>query len=121
MVECCILFVAESMGLFLIWPKLMAKRAGFHNRALLKDNPHLKKCYEAWRWTVPIAFALTTIVMITNYSAWIEIVEEPLVFNATVFFVTLIISTLIGEVIGEYYRYLKGIRWHKRFQQSRHF
>ncbi len=104
MTDFVVFLAVESVALFLLWPKLMERREGFNNRALLSDNPHLRQCYRVWRWTVPTTFLVIGVVAVSQFETFWPVFEDALVMNVAILMFAIVMGTGFAECLGEYYR-----------------
>ncbi len=102
--EFYVLCLLEAIGVFVGWPRFMYRRGGLHNPAMIKDNPHLKKCRAVWRWSVPCVFTPATLISFYILESNPTLQEDWLILNLVALFFSLIIGVFSGELLGDYFR-----------------
>jgi hypothetical protein len=105
MTEFIVAVIVETIALFYFWPKVMARRSGFGNPALLSDNPHLRRCFHARRWTAPTTFVLTASVVLLHIDTLHRLLEDLVLLNLLILFVALVLGGLLGEIVGDHFRH----------------
>lgn len=104
MMDFIVFLAVESVGLSYIWPKIMERREGFNNRSLLSDNPHLRQCYRAWRWSVPATFFASGVFVLSQFDSFWLLFEDVMLMNVCILLFAILVGSGISECLGEYFR-----------------
>lgn len=93
----------EAVVIFYFWSQFIGKR-GYHNAAILRDNPHLRIGYYARLWVTPAIFLLFSIMSAFALLQIHQDFMELLFLNAFLLVSSVFIGGLISKSIEEKYR-----------------
>lgn len=93
----------EAAVIFYFWPRFIGKR-GYHNAAILRDNPHLRIGYYARLWVTPAIFLLFSVTSALALHRIHQDLLELLFLNAFLLVSSVFLGGLISKSIEEKYR-----------------
>ncbi|MBX7152448.1 hypothetical protein K1X84_12460 [bacterium] len=103
MKEFLLFSLLEAAVIFYFWPRFIGKR-GYHNAAILRDNPHLRIIYYARLWVTPIIFLLFAVMSAVTLTRIHQDILELLFLNAFLLISSVFLGGLISKSIEEKYR-----------------
>ena len=95
---------AEFIAMVGFWPRLAGRSEGWHNEALLEDNPHLRVCLRAKQWATPVAFLLCVLAGMFAVRSFTTDFSEVIFLNLAVLLASVLVGYTISEIIVDRYR-----------------